>query len=117
MSGEKRIERGDQSTDGTRRPRELPRRGEEDAEVVRAAHGGRLKDRKEVGCVLGDDRAVLGRHQREQSVIVEPAQLGSFLGRHDIMSAAPQLQRNPRRGVLIEEQPHPRAARSRRHAS
>jgi len=85
--------------------------------MVRPADDGSPNEWQEIGGVLGKDRPALGRHQREEVCVAEPAQLGSFPSRHDIVPPLAELRGNSRRVVLIEEQPHSRMARSRRHAS
>lgn len=49
--------------------------------------GPGAKDRWEVGDVVGDEDALLGRRQRENLVVCEPLELAFFIERANIVTA------------------------------
>jgi hypothetical protein len=67
----------------------------------------------EVRDVLGDDRPLLRRSEKEKVPIGATVQLRALAGGPDIMTTTAELASDLRREVLVQHQPHPRMARSR----
>ena len=71
----------------------------------------------EVGDVLGDQRPALGGCMRQQWGIGQSVEVGVCTGSDDVMTPAAQLGSDGGGEVLVEQEPHPKTARSRRAAS
>lgn len=67
----------------------------------------------EIGDILRDNRALLEHGNGEQVPVREAAYFHDFASGDDVVAAIPELASDLRREVLVQQEPHPRTARSR----
>ena len=90
-----------------------PGRREQDQPGMNFASGKTLgSERTEVLHVVGDIRAALGRRGFEDHSITLAGEVAPVHDRLNVMAAAAEQLRDPRRELLVEESLHPRSARS-----